>query len=217
MKKFKLVIFDLDGTLVNAYAAIAGSFNFTMRKIGRPLQRPAVIRAAVGWGDRNLLRPFVKPQNLDRALAIYRRHHAASLVRYSRLYAGAKRLLTWLKKNGYKLAVASNRPTRFSRILMRHLGIAGYFDYCLCADKLDKGKPHPLMLRRIMQRLAVLPEETLYVGDMVIDARAGRRARVKTAIVTTGSSSRTEIARLKPWRIIGSLNGLRGLLSPSQQ
>jgi phosphoglycolate phosphatase len=212
MRKFSLAIFDLDGTLVDAYPAIICSFNFTMKKFNYPLQNEAVIRRAVGWGDENLLRPFVAFKDLRQALFIYRRHHKKSLVKYSRLFPGAKTVLRQLKNKGYKLAVASNRPTQFSWILIRRLGLREYFAYVLCADKLKYSKPHPQILQEIMQKFSKKPKETIYVGDMAIDAQAGKRAKVKTTIVTTGSSKLSEIRKEKPYRIISRITQLLKIL-----
>lgn len=208
----KLVIFDLDGTLVDAYAAITSSFNFTMRSLRYPAKSAAVVRRAVGWGDKNLLAPFVARKDLDQALAVYRRHHGHALIKQARLFAGARALLRYLRSRGYVLAVATNRPTRFSLILIRHLGIRPYFDFVLCADRLKKGKPHPQIIRELMKKAAAAREETMYVGDMAIDAQAGRRAGVKTVIVTTGSSHKAEIKREKPYRIIPRITMLRSLV-----
>jgi phosphoglycolate phosphatase len=206
--EIKLIIFDLDGTLIDAYPAITKSFNYTMRKMGYPLQSRVVIRRAVGWGDENLLRLFVRPEDLKKALLIYRNHHRRSLIQASRLMAGVKILLARLKNKGYKLAVASNRPTKFSLILLSHLNLKKYFSYVLCADRLKHGKPHPEILNRIMERFSLKPKQTLYVGDMVIDAQAGRRAKVKTIIVPTGSSTLTEIKKERPFRIIPKVRDL---------
>ncbi len=203
MVKVELIIFDLDGTLIDAYAAIIQSFNFAMEHFGYPRQSAEVIRKAVGWGDAQLLSPFVQGNDLPGVLRMYRQHHKTSLINYSKVFPGVVRLLSSLKNAGYKLAVASNRPTKFSLILIRHLKLAGYFDYVLCADKLKAGgKPHPEILRRIMAKFSIKPGATLYVGDMVIDAQAGKRAKVKTVIVTTGSSLIREIRQENPWKVI---------------
>lgn len=212
MKDIKLIIFDLDGTLVDAYAAIIRSFNYTMQRLGYPRQRNLIIRRAVGWGDENLLKPFIKEKDLNKALRIYRSHHKKALPEASRLFPKVQVLLRQLKERGYKLAIASNRPTQFSRILIRHLGLKKHFQYVLCSDKLKHGKPHPEILNKIMQRLVVLPRQTLYVGDMAIDAQAGRRAKVKTVIVTTGSSGKLEIQKEKPYRIIPKVYALKDIL-----
>ena len=212
MKDAKLLIFDLDGTLVDAYPAIISSFNYAMRSLGYPLQNSRVIRKAVGWGDQNLLKPFIKREDLKRAVSVYRRHHQESLLKESRLFPGSRAVLAGLKEKGYKLAVASNRPTRFSWILIRHLGLKKYFDYVLCADKLRRGKPYPEILNRIMQKFSLLPKQTLYIGDMVIDAQAARRAQVRSIIVTTGSSARIEIKKEKPFHMIRRITDLLKLL-----
>lgn len=208
MDNIKLVIFDLDGTLVDAYSAINRSFNYVMKQMGYPLQDPLSIRRAVGWGDKKLLKPFVNKKHFKRALCLYRRHHRTALLRYSKLMPKAEEVLQCLRKNNLKIAAASNRPTKFSLILLRHLKIRKYFDYCLCADKLKYGKPHPSILHKIMQRFTLKPGQTLYVGDMAIDAKTGKRARVNTIIVTTGSSTIAEIRREKPYRIIHDLSRL---------
>jgi phosphoglycolate phosphatase len=207
-----LVIFDLDGTLVDAYLAITRSFNYTMRNLHYKPQGSRVIRRAVGWGDRCLLQPFVAPEDLDAALVLYRKHHAKSLIRYSRLFPGVKALLSALKKRKFLLAVASNRPTRFSNILIKHLGIRKYFDRVHCGDKLTRMKPHPQILRTIISGFSLKPGQALYVGDMFIDAQTGRRANVKTVMVSTGSSSVAELRKEKPFKIIPRVKDLSRLL-----
>ena len=212
MKDIKLAIFDLDGTLVDAYEAITRSFNYTMKKYGYPPQDPLVIRRAVGWGDRNLLKPFVKKCDLHKALSVYRRHHRLSLLKYSRLIKGVRRILDYLKAKNYQLAVASNRPTLFSRLILRHLKLDRYFTYVLCADKLKHGKPHPEILQRIMRRLSVRPQETVYVGDMPIDAEAARRTAIRAVIVTGGSGIKNEIRAEKPYLVIRNILALKNVL-----
>ncbi|MFA5410753.1 MAG: HAD-IA family hydrolase [Candidatus Omnitrophota bacterium] len=208
----KLVIFDLDGTLIDAYPAIISSFNYTMQKLNYPPQEALVIRRAVGWGDENLLKPFLSPKDLKKALYLYRSHHQRALLKGAHLFPKADEVLNYLWRKGYKLAVASNRPTRFSWILIRHLKLKKYFDYVLCGDTLKYAKPHPGILNKIMRKLKALPEQTLYVGDMAIDAQAGRRAKVRTIIVTTGSSSRAQIRKENPCRIITRLAALLKML-----
>lgn len=212
MPAIKLIIFDLDGTLVDAYRAITESFNYTMQRLNYPAQGEKVIRRAVGWGDKNLLKPFVRKKDLGPALSIYRKHHKKSLLTGSRLFPGVPRILDYFKKRGIGLAVASNRPTLFSLILIRHLGLEKYFDYILCGDKLKYAKPHPQIINKIMRRFLIKPHETVYVGDMAIDAEAGRRAKVRTIIVTTGSGTKEEIKKEKPYRIIGRVAGLSKVL-----
>lgn len=212
LKNTKLIILDLDGTLINAYPAIIRSFNFTMARLNYPLQGERTICRAVGKGDDKLLKPFVRSEDLKKALCLYRQHHQKALLKHSTLFPKVKMILQLLKQRGHKLAVASNRPSRFSWILIRHLGLARYFDYVLCADTLRYRKPHPLILRKIMRYFSLKPGETVYVGDMTIDAQAGRRAGVNTVIVTTGSSDWAEIKKEKPDFIIRKIADLLKLL-----
>ena len=212
-KKIKLVIFDLDGTLVNAYAAVYQSVNYAMRAAGFPPIDHQTIKRTVGWGDRHLIERFVGEEHSTKTLAVYRRHHAEALKHKTKLLPGAKRILASLKKEKYKLAVASNRPTRFSRIIVRQLEIKKYFDYILCGDKVARPKPYPDILLKILNRLSLKPQEAIYVGDMTIDVQTGKRANIKTVAVTTGSHSAAELSQVKPYRIVEKILKIRDIVA----
>lgn len=201
----KLVIFDLDGTLVNAYRAISESVNFTLNKMGYKSVSALRIRRAVGWGDKQLLAAFMPNEKLKTILSIYRGHHKLSLRRYARLLPEAAAALRFISGNNIKIAIASNRPTAFTNIILKRLDIRKYFDYVLCADKLLKGKPDPQILFRIMRRLKACPKETLYVGDMVIDVETAHKAGIKAIAVKGGSSPLSEIKKARPFKIIKGL------------
>lgn len=210
MLDIKLAIFDLDGTLIDAYRAITESCNYTLRRLGLPRSSDAEIIRAVGWGDKAFIAAFF-PQGLaGKAIEIYRSHHKQSLRRYSKLKPYAKTLLRLIKRKGIKLAVASNRPTEFSLILLRHFRIERYFDYVLCADKLRYPKPHPAILNRVTKNTKVGKKYALYVGDMALDAQAGLRAGVKTIVVLGGSGNRRDIEKERPYKIVKGLREVGG-------
>ena len=205
---FKLVIFDIDGTIVDAYAAIEKSLNYTLQKLGYPKAKMAVVRRAVGYGDKNFIAYFVDKKDVEEGLKLYRKHHAKALLRYSKVIPGARRLLRGLKRKGYKLAVASNRPPKFSRILLRHLGLLEYFDTIACAKDKTEIKPKPFLIPRILKELGVRREEALYVGDMTVDVRAGHNAGVRVVAVLGGSSTHSELKGARPCGIAGKLSNL---------
>jgi len=209
MKQYRLIIFDLDGTLVDAYKAIESSFNYTMGRFGYTKKDALTIRRAVGWGDENLLKPFVNTSDLEKATAIYRAHHKKSLLKQSRVFPQVKSLLNYFRKQDIKLAIATNRPTKFTHILLKKLNLNNYLDYVLCADKLKNIKPHPEILIKIMKKLKVKKRNTLYVGDMSIDIKAGNRAKIDTVAVLTGSHTKKDLVKEKPTKILADVLGLR--------
>ncbi len=212
LKNIKLIIFDLDGTIVDAYDAIIDSFNYMMKRLHLPEVDPLTIRRAVGWGDKVLLSPFMRKNILSKALEIYRPHHKISLLKKSHLIYGAGGILRYLKAKGYKLAVASNRPSEFSKIMIKHLKIDKFFDFMLCADELKRGKPDPEIILKIMDFFSVSKIQTVYVGDMIVDVQAAKRAKVKSIAVLTGSSSEEEIKKEKPNYIFKNVNYLKTIL-----
>lgn len=204
----KLIIFDIDGTIVDAYTAIERSINFVLKKLGCPKTSMYVVRRAVGHGDRNFIETFVDKKDAKPALEMYRPHHEKALLRYSKVIPGARKLLHQLKRKGYKLAIASNRPPKFSKILLRHLDLLKYFDAVACAKDKSEIKPKPFLIPKILKQLKVKRDEALYVGDMAIDVQAGRNAGVKAVAVLGGSSSAAELRKAKPCSVIRDLSKL---------
>jgi len=211
-QQFQLIIFDLDGTLVNSYPAIIKSFNYTMRTFGLRQQPVGVIKRTVGWGDSALLAPFVTKPLLQKALGVYRRHHQYSLLRHVSCMPSAKKLLASLQKKGYVLAIATNRPRRFTHILLKSVGIRHFFSRVLCKDQIHFGKPHPSILNTIMRQCKVTKNQTLYVGDMAIDMQTGRRAGVRTYAVASGSNTFAELRRQRPTYVAKTLKQLYTIL-----
>lgn len=202
MNNLKLVIFDLDGTLVDAYRGVASSLNYVLAQLDRTPIDDELIKRAVGWGDRHLIATFVDEEDVDKALSIFRQHHARALKEGTIFLPGAKQLLKKLKAKKYALAIASNRPTRFTHIILKHLGMQQIFDYVLCGDKVKYPKPAPDILEQILKKFSVVPAQVLYVGDMTIDVETGNKAGIRTVAVVTGSSTKEEISSLKPFKII---------------
>jgi phosphoglycolate phosphatase len=202
------VIFDLDGTLIDAYQAIEKSLNFTLRSLGYKKVSYDQARRAVGRGDKNFIAQFVKAADIAKGLVIYRKHHQGALQRYSTLKPHTRKVLSVLQQQGIKLAVASNRPTKFSRVLIRHLDLEKYFDLIICADKKHELKPEPYLLKKVLKQFKIKPREALYVGDMVYDIKAGKNAKVKPIAITGGSCSRKELAQHKPYKVITKLSDL---------
>lgn len=204
-RKTELIMFDLDGTLVDAFQAVTNSLNFMFRQIGYPAIDRGTVQRRVGWGEKTLVRSFVEEQILEKALRIYRRHHTEALKKGVKFLPGAKKTLRQLKKEDVILAIASNRPSRFTKIILRQLEIDGLFAHVWCADQAGEKKPHPKILKDILARLKVKPSRAVYIGDMTIDAQAGRRARVKTIVVPTGSCTVSELRRQRPYKIVKNI------------
>lgn len=211
-KKLKAVIFDLDGTLADAYKAVERSMNYALTHAGFPKVSAYTIKRSVGWGDKHLIEGFVGKKHAPQVLASYRRHHKGSLKAGVTFLPGAKQILKYLDDNGYLLAIASNRPTRFTRIILKVLKIENHFDYVLCGDKIDRPKPYPDILKLILKKFKLRNQDALYVGDMTIDVKTGNRARVRTVAVLTGSSTRAEIQALKPFKTIARMSQLKRII-----
>ncbi|MFA5394117.1 MAG: HAD family hydrolase [Candidatus Ratteibacteria bacterium] len=206
----KLFIFDLDGTLINAYPAIVESMNHTLRRMNHPEVDSERIIRSVGLGNDGLMKKFFPDDEVPEARQIYREHHRDNLVGRISLLPGALALLRDLKAKGKLLAVASNRPKETAVLLIKILDIESCFDRVLTGEEVPEPKPAPDILIALLDYFRVSREEAVYVGDMDIDAETGAAAGVKTVIVVTGSSTREEIEAAKPNLIIDSLEDFPG-------
>jgi phosphoglycolate phosphatase len=207
MIKKKLFIFDLDGTLADAYRAIEKSLNFTLKKIGRPPVSYEKVKRKVGRGDRIFMETFFSQDEIEKALKIYRTHHKKSIFIYSRLMPYAKKMLHILKLKKKTIAIASNRPQRFTELIIKKLKIKKYFNGGIwCADRVGSIKPNPKILYAILKKLRIKKEEAIYIGDMAIDLETAKRARIDFIFIKGGSSSLGEVKQYKNKRVISSLS-----------
>jgi HAD superfamily hydrolase (TIGR01509 family) len=215
MKKtnVELLVFDLDGTLVDAFGAVTRSLNYMFSRMGYPRMTKDEVKRQVGWGEKTLVRAFVTEEDLEKSLKIYRRHHSGELRKGVKFLPGARQMLKRLKADGYQLAIASNRPSPFTRIILKELEIREFFSQVICADEVPNKKPAPDMLKVILRELEVRPSRAVYVGDMNIDIQTGRRARMRTIGIDTGSCTRDQLMSEHPTMVIGHLSEITRWLS----
>ncbi len=201
----KLFIFDLDGTLVDAYQAISESLNYCRRKFGYEPIDFEVVKSNIGHGDRGFVSEFFPKKEVEQALALYRKHHKSALKKYARLKPYAKMMLYNLKRRKKFLAIASNRPEAYTDIVVKALGIKKYFDFILCADEINSLKPSPKILFKVLEKLNVQLEDAIFAGDMDVDMETAQRAKMDALFVVGGSSSIKQVKKYKNKQIVNVL------------
>jgi phosphoglycolate phosphatase len=207
------VLFDLDGTLIDSFPAIAASVNHVRSLYHLPPLSVAEVTRHVGRGPGYLLARTVGQGNPSANVAAYRQHHPSVLREGTRLMPGAKETLFALKQRGLKLGVCSNKPVVYMRQLIVYLGVADVLDVVLGPEDVARNKPAPDMLLTAMARLGVKPAEVLYVGDMTVDIQTARAARVCVWVVATGSDTPEALDAAHPDRRLESLSELVPLLT----
>jgi HAD superfamily hydrolase (TIGR01509 family) len=212
----KAVIFDLDGTLVDAFGGIHESLMHTMRVFGFVPHPFEATKRMVGHGLQELLARAMNPQIAAEALTVYRAHYKDIAVSSALPLPGADALLKDLHAQGNLLALASNKLSTFCRQIVDGKGWGSYFDVVLGPDTAGAAKPHPVMLQRALEALRVSADEALYVGDMTIDLETARAAKVKVALVATGSLSKDELIAAGAEIVLDSLEQVRPLVFASR-
>lgn len=187
---FPLVIFDLDGTLVDSLSDIAEALNLTLADLSLPQVDEATVRGWIGEGVRSLVGSALQAAQadvpLDEVMPGFMRHYGECLLHHPRLYPGAAPALEGLRARGVTLAICTNKPSRFVEPLLEHLGIAGHFAAVLGGDSLPERKPAAAPLLHLCSQFGHAPKEALMVGDSAVDAAAANAAGVPLALVRYG-------------------------------
>ena len=185
-----LVVFDLDGTLVDSADDLAAAVNATLERVapGAPPLPKDRIRGFVGQGARSLveraLRAASLPQSPDDVLPLFMEIYGRHLLDETRLYPGVAEALDAL--GGYTLAVLTNKPGGMSRTILEGLGVARRFARICGPDDVPAKKPDPSGLRQLMSEAGAAPGATAMVGDSAIDVLTGRAAGAATVGVSYG-------------------------------
>lgn len=185
-----LIIFDLDGTLIDSAEDLAISMNATRGHFGMPPLEPSVINSYVGNGAPVLVRRALGPDASDEfvaeALQYFLKFYRAHALEHTHLYPGIRELLDELSKAGHEQAVLTNKPVRISTDIVSALGLAKRFPRVYGGDSFAHKKPDPIGIATLMSETGVAANETLMVGDSGVDIQTARNARVRSCGVAWG-------------------------------
>ena len=211
----RAVIFDLDGTLVDAYAAIHESIGVVLEAFGRPPITRDETRRMVGHGLEVLVAKAVGKENVAEGVRLFRERYERVGLESSRLLPGADLVTRRLFEEGVRLAIASNKPARFTRPLLESFGLAGRFGFVAGPDDGFPPKPAPHMVFMALATLSVPASDAVYVGDMPIDVATARAAELSIITLPSGSATRKELEACSPDAIVENLEELLPLLLAS--
>jgi phosphoglycolate phosphatase len=212
--RYRTVLFDLDGTLIDHFAAIQRAHAHTLRQLGLPEPTAAQVRDAVGGGLEEAIARLVGPDRVVAALAIYRPYWDATMLDDVRLLPGARELLTTLKRNGIQAAVFTNKHGPSSRRICVHLHLAGLLEGNFGATDTPWLKPAPEFAAHALQALGASAATTALVGDSPYDLAAARNAGLDFLGVTTGTHSAEELRAAGAGKIFPDLAAVgRALLA----
>jgi phosphoglycolate phosphatase len=184
----KLIMFDLDGTLINSIEDITNALNYAFEPYGVNNLTTAEVSRLVGEGPSKLIEDVLRERNLHsdvealvtRFLDYYTSHHADETV----LYPGTREMLETLK--GLKMAIITNKTEELSLKILDKFGISHYFDMVVAVDTIAERKPSPIPVLHVLSAINVAPEDAIIVGDSAIDIQTGKASFVRTVAVTHG-------------------------------
>jgi len=193
--RYRAVLFDLDGTLVDSYAALSEAVNYARRQHGLEPLGETRIKQFVGDGLEKLLQRAFDTNDVPRGVAqAFESRYDEICCAESKVLEDVEATLEHLSSLDVVMAVCTNKPTFFSRKILEALGLARHFRAIVGPDLAGARKPDARHLLHALDATGVATTEALFVGDMPIDVQAARNSGIEVAVVPTGSST---IAQLR--------------------
>jgi len=185
-----LVIFDLDGTLVDSKLDLVHSVNAARAQMNLPPISEQLVASYVGNGAPVLMRralgPEASEEEVRRGLEFFLGYYRDHMLDNTRLYPGVKEALNRLLARGAKMAVLTNKPVRFSRAIVEGLGLGRHFFQVYGGNSFEQKKPDPIGVETLLKESGAARERTIMVGDSGVDVRTARNANVKACGVSYG-------------------------------
>jgi phosphoglycolate phosphatase len=192
-----LLIFDLDGTLIDSKLDLAHAVNATRRMMGLSPIDNEVVYSYVGNGAPVLIRRAIgeaaSEEQLQTALEFFLTYYRAHMLDYTTLYQGVRETLDTLHSRGVKMAVLTNKPVRFSQAILDGLGVSAHFAHVYGGNSFDQKKPHPMGVETLLVETATERNKAMMVGDSAVDVRTARNAKIASCGVTYGFQPETLI------------------------
>jgi len=222
MKKFnpKLIMIDVDGTLVDSVPDLAYCVDELMVLMGREKWGEAKVRHWVGNGvpklvERSLtgeLEGTVDKSDFDKAYPIFLELYAENTSERSSLYDGVREGLDYMKSEGYTLGCVTNKAEQFTLPILRDLGIFDDFGIVISGDTLEKKKPDPLPLLHATKHFGIDSKDSLMLGDSISDVKASRAAGFEIICMSYGYNHGDDIRDANPDLVIDSMAELKDYL-----
>ena len=197
--RYRAVLFDLDGTLVDSYNALTEAVNHARRTHELPELSSTHIREMVGEGLERLLQKAFERAELSHSIVqAFESRYDDICCAESRVLSEVEVTLRELHQLGVSMAVCTNKPTVFSKKILDFLELSHYFRAIVGPDVAGARKPEARHLDVTLAATECPREEALFVGDMPIDVRAARNSGIDVAVVATGSSTREQLTASYP-------------------
>lgn len=212
----RLVMFDLDGTLMDSVPDLATAVDKMLLQLGREPAGVQQVRNWVGNGSPVLVRRALAgqlehdgvPGDLAaEALALFMQAYAGG-HELTTVYPGVRECLGWLREHDVPMAIITNKPAQFIEPLLAEKGLVGYFQWLVGGDTLPQQKPDPAALLWVMGKAGAAPVESLFVGDSRNDVRAAKAAGVPCVALSYGYNHGEPIANEQPAMVLDDLREL---------
>lgn len=214
-RTYDLIVFDLDGVVIDSVADIVAAANHCLREMGSPERDPAFVRDCIGGGARNLLLRCIdqeKREHIDAAVKIFKGYYLENCTKHTVLFPGVLDVLKYYSGKK-KLALATFKLRSATIQYLTELEAIRYFDVIVTADDVQRPKPDPECVNYILEALNCSRDAAIMIGDTSTDILTGKNAGIATCAVLYGIGTRAELDPCEPDFMIENITELKQIVT----
>jgi len=204
--RYKLFIFDMDGTLIDSVEKWADLFEDTLNNYHIDVPRDH-LKSTFGREASETIKMLI-PNGMAIKATNYFMAHQKDYINTFEAFPSAKPIFEEIKKSGGNIAIATGNNRHLMNLFLHKFGLDPYIDFCICSEDVKHGKPNPEMLLKTLEHFHIQPDQAFYIADSPMDFLAAKSARIKIGIVTTGVLCEKHALELKPECVFNDLREL---------
>ena len=221
-KDKKLLLFDLDGTLIDSVPDLSDAVNYMLKELNRSIFSEDIIRTWVGNGAQTLVKRALLGQSdisndidtelFEKALNIFLIFYKNNVCVNTKLYSDVHETLNSLKKQNYRLVIITNKPYDFIKPILLKFELDNLFEYFIGGDSLEKKKPDPMPLLHVCEKFNISIEDSIMIGDSKNDILAANSIDMDSIGVTYGYNYTEDISVYNPTLVISNFSDISTVL-----
>ncbi len=212
-KKKRMIVFDLDGTIIDSYKPIMNSLKMVLNEMEVPPPSDTALKELIGIPLIRIMERFLGPEKAKKGVELFRNFYEVQYRNGTHVIRGVRPVLKSLKEKYYKLALISNKHHRFVEEILKWKKLSGFFDFYAGESDGIPPKPDPTLLNLTLKNQKVNTDETIYVGDTSTDYETASKLGIEFVAISTGSEDVVKLYSLRPHSLIRKLSELLQMIS----
>lgn len=196
---YELVIFDLDGTLINTAPIVLNLLNALRKASGLPQNHLENFEQTLSYGGQKMIASAFEldmrkdAEEIKKNLELFRTEYSNTITDRKLVYPNVTKTLNWLKSKSFKLCICTNKPRQLAINALHDTGLNAFFDEIISSEDLNTSKPDPLLISSLTSQFGIAPEHAVLIGDNILDYQLAQNSKIDFIYFTCGYNNKEKI------------------------